>query len=68
MNLQTPKVNDRVRITTSQEGFTDMFVCREGVVVRACAPSYRVRFDGEAFDYSFYDGELEVIGKELTGL
>lgn len=64
MNLQIPKVHDRVRIVSSDEGFTDMFIGQEGIVTRACAPSYRVRFEGEAFDYSFYDGELEVIGQE----
>lgn len=56
MNLKTPKVGDRVKVVGGHEG----------VVTTACPPTYTVRL-GFGY-YRFYDGELEVIEKEVNGL
>jgi hypothetical protein len=68
-NLQVPRVGDRVRIVHVYEGDDDgEYIGKTGKVLYACAPEYDVLLDGLGGGYAFYDGELEVIEQEVTGL
>lgn len=61
MSTQTPKMGDNVKVVACIEGFSDLYMGSEGVVLEVWSDRFDVEFDGNGEEIIFYPGELEVI-------